>query len=984
MSLKKIFTILALVFICVIFADAKGLHAQTNNKLRAKVTQFAFTEDNENFTLKIFTDKNITYTSYTGEAPWKLILEFPLTDFSGYLGEKEIGKDGVKNYAVKHIGALPNQIGRVEINFLNKPDFNIEKLANGVVISIKKMAKVQEKLAQVPTVKSETISINNVIFSGDHSKFIVILEATGKPEFMSYVLKNPLRIVFDVSNAKYEVAQSNFVTKNNIIKGIRVESFPSLTRLFLDVTTDAMPSFFSKAEKDKLVIEFTTEEVKERLKEVFTLDNVDFVPGNGKATFRFKGVGDKEYKVYKLRDDMLVFDLLGINLHKDLQKTFDTKDVSELIKSFTLYQVKPEEERKVRFVVDLKKASPYKTIKSNGDIVIEFFKEKLEDKRPLAVGEVVPKKEVKPLPVIEKKEELIKKEEVPLKPVEKKEEVKAAVVEKPKEEKPVEAKIDVQKEVPKKEEPVVKKEEVKPSPVVEAKKEVKAEIKPEVVAVKVPEPKVEQPVKVEKTVIPEPKEVTKPKEEKEKSIVVTIKPKEEIKEEKTMAKEVSNQYKGRPITINLKDAEIQHIFKLIAEVAKLDGETLNIVTSDDVRGKVSIQLEEVPWDQVLDVIMEVNNLGMKRIGNIVRVMPKEKLKKEQEELLAASKIKEKLGNLVLEIVPVNYADALDFEAKIKPLLSTRGSVTLDKRNNSLIINDLKENIDEAKKLISKLDTAPQQVVIEARVVEANSDFSKEMGIQWGAKFFKDILGNRYRAGVSGASSRTDPAGTATYPSGAGGNASFDLTGTGASPLPYFVNLPAATGQGAGGGINFALVNLRTGVGLDIQLTAMENKGVGKILSRPRITTLNNVEANIQQGSSIPYETLSDKGTQTQFIDANLMLTVTPRITPDNSIILKVKVSNNNPNTALRSARGVPSIDKNEASTEILVRDGQTIVIGGIIRNKEGQTKAGVPFLMDIPVIGWLFKKESKTVENRELLIFLTPNIIKNIVETEAS
>ena len=394
--------------------------------------------------------------------------------------------------------------------------------------------------------------------------------------------------------------------------------------------------------------------------------------------------------------------------------------------------------------------------------------------------------------------------------------------------------------------------------------------------------------------------------------------------------------------------------------------------------------------------MEVNNLGMKRIGNILRIMPKDKLKKEQEELLAAGKIKERLDSLVLEIVTVNYAEVGDFVDKIKSLLSSRGTVTVDKRNNALIINDLKESIEEAKKLIAKLDTAPQQVVIEARVVEANSDFSKEMGIQWGLKY-SQTLSNKYKYGISGPSTRTDLAGTQTFaPAGVGGGGSLsDLsatttTGTGTStsvalsPVPYFVNLPAAAGQGSGGGINFALVNLRSGVGLDIQLSAMENKGVGKILSRPRITTLNNIEATIQQGSSIPYETLSDKGTNTQFIDANLMLTVTPRITPDRSIILKVKVSNNNPNTALKSARGVPSIDKNEASTEILVRDGQTIVIGGIIRNKEGMTKSGVPFLMDIPVLGWLFKKETKTIENRELLIFLTPNIIKSITEVEAS
>lgn len=979
MSLRK-FSIFFTLFISFSLITAPAF-SQSNEKLKTKVTNFLFSENENDYIFQINTDKAITYTSYTAETPWRLVLEFPLTDFGKFLGENEINKGTVKSYVIKHIGSSSNQIGRLEIMFSSKPDFYIEKQQKSLSISIKKASKSDIAKQDTPSsdFKEEIITINNLLYSGELSKFVIILETSGKPEFLSYILKNPLRIVFDISNSKYMAKENVLTTTGNIVKSIRVESYPTLSRVFLDLATVTVPSFLAKAEADKLIIELTTEEFKEQPKSIKVLDAVDFIPNNGKAIFRFKGIGDKDYKVYKLKEDMLVFDFFGININKGIQKTYDTKDVSEIIKSFTLYQVKPEEDNRVRFVVDLKSVFPYKTVKSNGDIVIEFYKEKAVTKDVKATVESKPATAIA-APVAPKVTATMEKKEVPLieedKKVEepKKEEVVA------KKEAVIEEKIDKASE--KKPEKIEVKSEEKVVTTT-AKEEPKFEPKPEPKA----EQKVEKKTESVTPVSTKAETTSAVKEKKEKPVVITIKPKEEEKEatDKTAVSKdaVVSQYKGRPITINLKDAEIQHIFKLVAEVAKLDGKILNIVTSDDVRGKVSIQLEEVPWDQVLDVIMEVNNLGMKQIGNIIRVMPKEKLKKEQEDLIAASKIKEKLGNLVLEIVPINYADAADFESKVKPLLSQRGSVTLDKRNNSLIINDLKENIDEVKKLIAKLDTPPQQVIIEARVVEASSDFSKEMGIQWGAKFFKDF-NSRYRAGMSGASSRPDIAGTATFPSGVGGGAAIDFTGTAASPIPYFVNLPAATGQGAGGGINFALVNLRSGVGLDIQLTAMENKGVGKILSRPRITTLNNVEANIQQGSSIPYETLSDKGTQTQFIDANLQLTVTPRITPDNSIILKVKVSNNNPNTALRSAGGVPSIDKNEASTEILVRDGQTIVIGGIIRNKEGQIKSGIPFLMDIPVIGWLFKKESKTVENRELLIFLTPNIIKGIIETEAS
>ncbi|MCX7991301.1 MAG: type IV pilus secretin PilQ [Proteobacteria bacterium] len=930
-----------------------------------KVQSIDLAEDNTSYLFKVFSDKSLVYTSYSEENPPKLILEFPVIDFGNFVGEKVVNKGFIKSYKITQLGRQENYTGKIEILFTKKPEFAIERLAQGITVYIKKDTFVKEEQT-----KSEPITINNILFSGDNKKFVAIVETSGKPDALNYVLKNPLRLVFDIQSAKYSLSQKNFITNNNIVKSIRVEPFPNLTRLFIDINIDKVPVFISRAEKDKLVIELSTEEMEKKDEKVIylTLDTVDFIPEPKRNLFRFKDIHNADYKVYKLSDTVLVFEFKGVRLNKAIQKTYDIKEVSELLSSFTLYQVKPEEENRVRFVAILKDPISYRTEKAGKDIVIEFNKEKViakaEDKPKELVKQVTPPTPAPaPLPKETPKveESRIEKKEAP------------KIEEKPKEEvkpKPKEEVIAVEKKAEPKQEEIKaeKKEPVKTEEKAKVEEKPKEEIRPK-------EEKKIDVVKKEEKKEPE-KKIEVKKEEKAKETVITIKSKEEpavseTKEDK-QKQQIDSRYKGRPITINLKDAEIQHIFKLLTEVAKLDGEILNIVTSDDVKGRLSIQLEEVPWDQVLDVVMEVNNLGMKKVGNILRVMPKDRLKREQEDLLAASKIREKVENLILEIVPINYAEANDFVDKIKPLLSSRGSVTIDKRNNSLIINDIKDNIDEAKKLIVKLDTPPQQVVIEARVVEASSDFSKEMGIQWGVKLSQTI-GDRYRAGVGGPN-----------PTNVGNMGSLDLTGTGVTPAPYMVNLPAAIGAGAGGGINFALVNLRSGAGLDIQLSAMENKGVGKILSRPKITTLNNVEANIQQGSSIPYETLSDKGTQTQFIDASLQLTVTPRITPDNSIILKVKVSNNNPNTALRSAGGVPSIDKNEATTEILVRDGQTIVIGGIIRNKETVSKGGVPFLMDIPLIGWLFKKEAKAVENRELLIFLTPSIIKPIKEVEAS
>lgn len=886
--LRKIFLACLVIAFCMPIYKANG---QDLDKLRLKINAINVEDAGDTLKFIVKSNKSLTYTSYLQENPWKLTVELAVVDLGNLVGEYNINKGVIKSYEVKQKGKTENYTGAIEINLSGKPTYNITRTdENSVVISINKSTTDSTKI-EAEKRPSQNI-IKNVLYSGETNKFIMILETTKKPEFLSYTLKNPTRIVFDITNAIYEGSTAQFSTQNPIVKGIRVESYPSMSRIFVDIGAEKLPIFIPKAENNRFIVEFVADENKEVEQKIVKLENIDFSPSKDKVTIRLKKVGSQDYRVLKLKDTILVFDINGVLVNKDIQKTYDTDEVNTLLKSFTLYQVKPLEDNKARFVVDLKGSFPYKSFKDGEDLVIEFFKE----------SPITPSVEVK------KKNGI--KEETPAQPV------------------------------------VVQKKETPAS--------------------------VETPKKTETPAI---KNLTP---EKKVETVVSIKSKPEPVNEKG---KIPSQYKGRPISVTLKDADIQHILKLLSDAAREDGEVLNIVASDDVKGKLSIQLEAVPWDQVLDLVLEVNNLGKKRIGNILRIMPKDKLRKEEEELLAASKTKEKLGTLELDIVNINFADATELLDKVKPLLSSRGTVTIDKRNNSLIINDLKEYIAEVKKLIAKLDTPPQQVIIEARVVEATSDFTREIGIQWGLRYAQNY-NNQYRWGISGPGTRADTAtNTVDILTGIGGSALINST---VPPAAYFVNLPAAIGQGVGGGINFALVNLKSGHALDIQLSALENKGIGKILSRPKITTINNVEANIQQGSSIPYETLSDKGTQTQFIDANLQLTVTPRITPDNSIILKVKVSNNNPNTSLRSARGVPSIDKNEATTEILVRDGQTIVIGGIIRSKETVSKSGIPFLMDIPILGWLFKKEAKSVENRELLIFLTPNIVKSITQVEAS
>ncbi len=412
-------------------------------------------------------------------------------------------------------------------------------------------------------------------------------------------------------------------------------------------------------------------------------------------------------------------------------------------------------------------------------------------------------------------------------------------------------------------------------------------------------------------------------------------------------------YTGQRISLDFKDADIKNVFRLIAEVSNL-----NIIAGDDVKGKITIRLINVPWDQALDIILQTNALGMKRVGNVIWIAPKTRIKAEEEAEMEAKRKKEKLEDLVIKTIPINYAKASDMAKQIKSLLSERGSVDVDERTSRLIIKDIPKNIESAVSLIKTLDIPTPQVLIEAKIVEASTDFSRELGIQWGAVGI--TTSQHTTIGVSG----SNPPGSAN-----------PLSSPTASTLsPFVVNAPASAGLGTGMGLAFGI--LRDNFRLDLVLSALENEGRGRVISSPKIVTLDNKEAVIQQGTSIPFETTSAAGTQTQFIDANLNLTVTPHITPDGSVIMKIKASRNAPNTAIRGASGAPSIDKREAVTELLVRDGETAVLGGIYVTDTGYSESGVPWLRKIPVFGWFFQKYTQRTKGEELLLFVTPRIIR--------
>ena len=419
-------------------------------------------------------------------------------------------------------------------------------------------------------------------------------------------------------------------------------------------------------------------------------------------------------------------------------------------------------------------------------------------------------------------------------------------------------------------------------------------------------------------------------------------------------------YTGNKIDLDMVDANITDVLRLLAEVSDL-----NIIASDDVKGTISLRLKKVPWDQAFDIILKAKGLGKTVEGNVVRVAPEGKLRQENEAMLAAIKAREKLESLSIKFVPINYAEASKLQSQVQGVLSSRGSVTSESRTNTLIIKDTQQGISSAVELIAKLDTEIPQVLIEARIVEASTSFARDLGIQWGADYQSKSLD---AFGGSSTSGQTPPA-TTTSPA-------FD-TRHGAGE--YAVNLPATGTAGTLGALGFVLGKAGANpLILDLRLSAGETQGQLRTISRPRIVTMDNKEAKIEQGESIPFETTSASGTSTQFIDANLSLTVTPHITPDGSVLMKIKASRNSIGT-FRSSSGEPSINKKETSTEVLVRDGETTVIGGIVVSDSSDTGRGIPYLKDIPVLGWMFKSKSLVDTQTELLIFITPTILKSKV-----
>lgn len=425
-------------------------------------------------------------------------------------------------------------------------------------------------------------------------------------------------------------------------------------------------------------------------------------------------------------------------------------------------------------------------------------------------------------------------------------------------------------------------------------------------------------------------------------------------------------FTGRRIDLDLKDADIHNVLRLLADVGQV-----NIVTSDNVTGSVTIRMRNVPWDQALDVVLQSKGLGMVRQANMIRVAPLSDLDKERELQIARRQQEVNLAPVETRLIPISYATAAAIQARAQPLLSPRGSIAVDERTNVLIVRDIAGNLNQIEELARSLDTQTPQVLIEARIVEATSRYLRDVGIQWG--------GDATFSGATG-----NPTGLA-FPNSVGlvGGASDNQTPTqGLSPFaqtvanPNFaVNLPAAVGAGQGGAIGLTFGSINNNFNLALRLSAAETSGMVRILSSPRILTLDNSEARISQGTLIPFSQVSAQGVQTTFQEAKLQLLVRPHVTADGSVSMHVKINRDEPDFNQTSARGEPTILKREAETDLLVMDGHTAVIGGIYTRNTGRNLDQVPFFGDIPLLGLLFQRRRASDTRSELVIFLTPRIV---------
>lgn len=447
-------------------------------------------------------------------------------------------------------------------------------------------------------------------------------------------------------------------------------------------------------------------------------------------------------------------------------------------------------------------------------------------------------------------------------------------------------------------------------------------------------------------------------------------------------------YSGDRLSLNFQDIEVRAVLQLLADFTGL-----NLVASDTVAGSITLRLKNVPWDQALDIILKTKGLAMRQTGNVIMVAPSQELAAQEKLQMESEKQIEELAPLRSEFIQVNYAKAAELSTMLKSkennMLSERGNVTVDTRTNTLLVQDTTAKLEDIRSIVSRLDVPVRQVMIESRIVIANNDFARDLGVRFGVSGStgagpKQLSDGTWTAGETQMLTGGGLAGnlaTANYQRGA-----FGRDATTGQPYNSSIEIPAGSGNDAlmvdlpvvapSGAINFLIGKVGSYL-LQLELSAMQKEGRGEIISSPRVITSDSKQATIKVGQQIPYqESAGQSGaTSTSFKDAVLQLDVTPQITPDDRIIMDLRVNKDNADYS-NVLNGVPPIDTRSVETTVLVDNGETVVLGGVYEREKTFQKEQVPWLGDIPVVGRLFKNESRVDNNSELLVFVTPKILK--------
>jgi type IV pilus assembly protein PilQ len=414
-------------------------------------------------------------------------------------------------------------------------------------------------------------------------------------------------------------------------------------------------------------------------------------------------------------------------------------------------------------------------------------------------------------------------------------------------------------------------------------------------------------------------------------------------------------YTGEPISVNLKDVDLKDFFRLIHEISGL-----NVVLDPSVKGSVTLVLDNVPWDQALDIVLENNGLAKELDGNVLRIVTQDTLKREAEEKRDVAKAQEEALEVVTATRVLSYAKADTLVPTIKKFLSPRGDVIADSRSNMLIIRDIPSSIPKVDNLIRQLDRKGQQVEIDARVVAASRAFARDIGTQFG---FATTAGNTVLGGLTGAANFASPVGHIVPP---------PLVEAGTSPaqMPLVSNLGAVSPNS---GITFSTQGRNYAI--DFILSMMEAKGVGKVLSEPKGVIQNNQTLTVKQGTKVPIQTTINNTISVQYVDAVLELQVTPQITADGTVLMNVTVENTQIDQGIPRVQGIPALDTQSTETKVLINDGGTVVIGGVVTSSQRTDISQVPLVGSVPLIGHLFKRTSVNVQSQELLFFVTPRIL---------